>query len=132
MTISDLDVFVEKTLSPVISRGPRPCFEGCSAARRGVRGPEDAVRPRTGGGTLKIAAALIQLQMTISDLDVFFEKALSPVISSGRRRPAPLQIVVGPAIGVQCPRRSNGTSKAVPGTGRTRKIELGKFPAVST
>ena len=57
MTISDLDVFFEKTLSPVISSGPRPCFEGCSAARRGVRGPEDAVRPRNGGGTLKISAA---------------------------------------------------------------------------
>ena len=57
MTISDLDVFFEKILSPVISSGPRPCFEGCSAARRGVRGPEDAVRPRNGGGTLKISAA---------------------------------------------------------------------------
>ena len=31
------------------------------------------------------------------------EKTLSPAISSGRRRPAPMQIAAGPAIGSRCP-----------------------------
>ena len=35
----------------------RPCCERRSAARRGARGPEEADRPRNGGGTLKISAA---------------------------------------------------------------------------
>ena len=33
----------------------RPCCERRSAARRGARGPEEADRPRNGGGTLKIS-----------------------------------------------------------------------------